>query len=56
MSGQRLAANVEASGLSRMYGGIHYRFDIVAGRLLGQQVAEQVLATDVTGHEPIPLD
>jgi membrane-associated phospholipid phosphatase len=52
----RLAANVEASGLSRMYGGIHYRFDIVAGRLLGRQVAEQVLATDVTGPEPIPLD
>jgi membrane-associated phospholipid phosphatase len=51
-----LAANVEAAGLSRMYGGIHYRFDIVAGEQLGRQVAEQVLATDVTGHEPIPLD
>jgi hypothetical protein len=52
----RLEANVEAAGLSRMYAGIHFRFDIVAGQLLGRQVAEYVLTTDVTGHEPIPLD
>ncbi len=51
-----LAANVEAAGLSRMYAGIHYEFDIEAGRRLGQRVAEHVLATHVTGHEPIPLD
>jgi len=51
-----LDANVEAAGLSRMYGGIHYRFDIVAGEVLGRQVAEHVLSTDVTGHVPIPLD
>jgi membrane-associated phospholipid phosphatase len=51
-----LAANVEAAGLSRMYAGIHYGFDIDAGRLLGQQVARHVLATHVTGYEPIPLD
>jgi hypothetical protein len=52
----RLDANVEAAGLSRMYAGIHYRFDIVAGQLLGRQVAQYVLTTDVTGHEPIPLN
>jgi membrane-associated phospholipid phosphatase len=52
----RLAANVTESGRSRMYAGIHYRFDIVAGQVLGRQVAEHVLATDVAGHEPIPLD
>jgi membrane-associated phospholipid phosphatase len=51
-----LAANVEAAGLSRMYAGLHYRFDIVAGQVLGRQVADYVLATDVTGHNPIPLD
>ncbi len=51
-----LQANVVAAGLSRMYGGLHYRFDITAGQLLGRQVAEYVLATDVTGQEPIPLD
>jgi hypothetical protein len=39
-----------------MYGGLHYRFDITAGQLLGRQVAEYVLATDVKDHEPIPLD
>ena len=39
-----------------MLAGIHYRFDILAGQLLGRQVAEHVLATDVTGHEAIPLD
>jgi membrane-associated phospholipid phosphatase len=52
----QLEANVEAAGLSRMYAGIHYRFDIAAGQLLGRQVADYVLKTDVTGHEPIPLD
>ena len=51
-----LDANVEAAGLSRIYGGIHYRFDIVAGEVLGRQVAEHVLSTDVTGHGPIALD
>jgi membrane-associated phospholipid phosphatase len=49
-------ANVEAAGLSRMYGGLHYRFDIVAGQTLGRKVADYVLSTDVTGHESIPLD
>jgi membrane-associated phospholipid phosphatase len=51
-----LQANVEAAGLSRMYGGIHYRFDIEAGQLLGRQVATWVLAHDVGNHDPIPLD
>ena len=51
-----LAANVEAAGLSRMYAGIHYEFDIEAGRRLGQQVGRYVLASHVTGHEPIQLD
>ena len=52
----RLEANVTAAGHSRMYGGIHYRFDVVAGQVLGRQVADYVLSTDVTGHQPIPLD
>jgi membrane-associated phospholipid phosphatase len=51
-----LEANVVAAGLSRMYGGLHYRFDITAGQLLGRQVAAYVLAHDVGKHEPIPLD
>jgi hypothetical protein len=51
-----LEANVEAASQSRINGGLHYRFDLVAGQVLGRQVAEHVLATDGTGHEPIPLD
>jgi len=34
-----LAGWVTESGLSRMYAGIHYRFDITAGRELGNSVA-----------------
>ena len=31
---------VDEAGLSRMYAGIHYRFDIIAGKALGKAVAE----------------
>jgi membrane-associated phospholipid phosphatase len=51
----QLEANIEAAGLSRMYGGIHYRFDIAAGQLLGRQVAAFVLSTDVTGHNLLQI-
>lgn len=44
------------AGLSRMYLGIHYRFDITAGQELGRNVAEWVMAQDVVGHEPFLLD
>jgi membrane-associated phospholipid phosphatase len=44
------------AGLSRMYLGIHYRFDITAGQELGRDVAEWAMAHDVVGHEPFPLD
>jgi membrane-associated phospholipid phosphatase len=39
-----LANLVTEAGLSRMYAGIHYRFDITAGRDLGAAVAQWVLA------------
>ena len=39
------AALIEA-GLSRIYGGIHYRFDIEAGQALGRSTAEWALAYD----------
>ena len=35
---------IEIAGLSRMYGGLHYRFDIDAGRAIGQQAAALALA------------
>ena len=40
----RLEAIIEEAGLSRMYGGIHYRFDVVAGRNIGRAAAALALA------------
>lgn len=53
---ERFKAMVKEAGLSRMYAGLHYRFDCDVGRDLGQQVAEYVLS--VAGNRPaaIPLD
>ena len=39
-----LNALVTEAGLSRMYAGIHYRFDITAGQDLGQAVAHWAIA------------
>lgn len=52
----RLDGYVELAGLSRMYGGLHYRFDITAGQELGRRVAEWAIAHDAPGHEPFALD
>jgi membrane-associated phospholipid phosphatase len=38
-----LGTMVTEAGLSRMYAGIHYRFDITAGRELGVAVAQWAL-------------
>ena len=53
---QLLEGYITEAGLSRMYLGIHYRFDITAGQELGRNVAEWAMAHDVVGHEPFPLD
>lgn len=53
---ERLEGIVIAAGLSRMYGGLHYRFDCEDGQVLGRQVAELVVASAPVGHELIPLD
>jgi membrane-associated phospholipid phosphatase len=47
---KRLDAMVIEAGLSRMYGGIHYRFDIEAGRRLGRHVARFSIAADRSGN------
>jgi membrane-associated phospholipid phosphatase len=39
-----LDASVNEAGLSRMYAGIHYRFDITAGQELGEAVARWAIA------------
>lgn len=51
----RLDALAEEAALSRVYGGIHYRFDGNAGVELGRNVAAWALAHDVKGHQPFPL-
>jgi len=45
-----LSAMVTEAGLSRMYGGIHYRFDIEAGQRLGRRVARFTMRADRSGH------
>src|SRR3989440_8235899 len=45
-----LAAMVTEAGLSRMYGGIHYGFDIEAGQTLGRNVAAFAIAADASGN------
>ncbi len=37
---------VTDAGLSRMYAGIHYRFDITAGQILGNSVGQWAIARD----------
>jgi len=48
--GAQLDAMVTEAGLSRMYGGIHYQFDIDAGRQIGQRVAAFTIAADASGN------
>jgi membrane-associated phospholipid phosphatase len=45
-----LDAMVTEAGLSRMYGGIHYRFDIDSGQALGRNVAHFAIAADASGN------
>ena len=52
----RLHGMVVEAGLSRMYGGLHYRFDCEVGQALGRQVAEYVMRVTAGGHTAIPLD
>jgi membrane-associated phospholipid phosphatase len=40
----RVEEVIELAGLSRMYGGIHYRFDIEAGQTIGRRAAALALA------------
>jgi len=51
----RLDALADEAALSRVLGGIHYRFDGEAGLTLGRAVAAWALSHDVEGHEPFVL-
>jgi membrane-associated phospholipid phosphatase len=44
--GEWLDARVVDAGMSRIYGGLHYRFDITAGQALGRAAAGVALAYD----------
>ena len=52
----RLTAMVVDAGNSRIYGGLHYRFDCTIGQELGRKVAQEVLRVMGTGRGAIPLD
>lgn len=51
----RLDSLAAEAALSRIYAGIHYRFDSEVGLALGRKVADWALAHDVNGHEPFVL-
>jgi membrane-associated phospholipid phosphatase len=51
----RLDALAEEAALSRVFGGIHYRFDGEAGLTLGRTIAAWALAHDAKRHEPFVL-
>jgi membrane-associated phospholipid phosphatase len=51
----RLAARADEAGLSRLYGGIHYRFDKTAGEDIAHNIAALALQLDVSGHDPFAL-
>ena len=52
----RLEAMTEEAGLARIYGGLHYTFDLLAGRELGRQVAYSVRLVLGNKKVAIPLD
>ena len=52
---QRLGALAEQAAHSRIYAGIHYRFDGEVGLALGRRVARYALDSDVRGHNPFTV-
>lgn len=51
-----LVPYIEEAGEARIYAGLHFRFDIIAGRELGYAVAAYTLRMAPDDHEPIALD
>ena len=50
----RLERIAEEAAVSRLYGGIHYRFDKDAGMALGRAAAAKALAADLATVAPLP--
>ena len=51
---KRLEQIAEEAAISRMYGGIHYRFDKNAGMALGRAAAAKALAADLSSVPVVP--
>lgn len=51
---ERLEARAEEASLSRLYAGIHFRFDMDAGLTLGRGVAALAMAADPDRVAPLP--
>jgi hypothetical protein len=51
---KRLEQIAEEAAVSRLYGGIHYRFDKDAGLALGRAAAAKALAADLETVAPLP--
>jgi membrane-associated phospholipid phosphatase len=51
-----LRAMVEEAGVSRLYAGLHFDFDVTAGQELGYAVARLALRRAPKGRRPIPLN
>ena len=47
---------IEEAGMSRIYAGLHYRFDLEAGQELGGRWRGTVLANGADRRTGIPLD
>jgi hypothetical protein len=52
---RRLDDLADQAALSRIYGGIHYRFDGEAGLALGRTIAAWGLSHDVNKNQPFDL-
>jgi hypothetical protein len=51
---KRLEQIAEEAAISRLYGGIHYRFDKDAGMALGRATAAVAMAADLTSVPVVP--
>lgn len=50
-----IRAAMEEGAISRLYGGLHYRFDAVTGLAMGRAIGNAALAADVHGHQQFVL-
>ena len=52
----RLAAMAEQAAESRLYAGIHFRFDKDGDLRIGRQVSDLALKLNVQAHQPFALE